>query len=100
MYPGTELMSEGYANWLDGSYASYDIRDIIVSYRNKEPEKIMTPDELLNDTDRNENVYYPNLSLYECRCICQNIRYILPLNNIAENLSHLMVQYILKIFVN
>ncbi len=63
-YPGTRLMSEGYANWLDGSYARYDIPDIIISYRNNNPEKIMNPDELLNDTDRDESVYYPNAGLF------------------------------------
>lgn len=57
-------MSEGYANWLDGSYARYDIPDIITSYRDNEPEKIMTPGELLSDTDRDENVYYPNAGLF------------------------------------
>ncbi|MBN2780479.1 MAG: hypothetical protein JXR21_00780, partial [Candidatus Marinimicrobia bacterium] len=45
-YPGTKLMSEGYANWLDGGYAGYGIAEIIRHYRDNEPEKIMTPDRL------------------------------------------------------
>ena len=59
-----ELKMKEDANWLDGSYARYDILDIITSYRNKEPEKIMTPEELLTDTDRGESVYYPNAGLF------------------------------------
>ena len=63
-YPGTKLMSEGYANWLDGSYAKYDIRAIFLSYRDNEPEKIMTPDELLFQTERPDEVYYPNAGVF------------------------------------
>lgn len=63
-YPGTKMMSEGYANWLDGSYAHYHIKDIVTSYRDTEPGKIMSPDELLIDTGRDESIYYPNVGVF------------------------------------
>jgi len=59
-YPGTKLMSEGYAVWLDGTYGGCPIEDIIRKYRDKEPEKIMSPDALLNEQVDKEAVYYPN----------------------------------------
>ena len=63
-YPGTKLMSEGYANWLDGSYARYHIRDIVASYRDHELEKLMTPDGMLEKTGTAEQVYYPNVGVF------------------------------------
>lgn len=63
-YPGTKLMSESYANWLDGSYARYHISDIVASYRDHEPEKLMTPDDLLEKTETVEQVYYPNAGVF------------------------------------
>ena len=59
-YPPTKMMSEGYAVWLDGNYGGYSINDIIRKYRDDEPEKIMTPNELLKETFDKESVYYPN----------------------------------------
>lgn len=63
-YPATKLMSEGYANWLDGSYARYFIEDIVKSYRDKNPEKLLTPGELLNAGDMADSVYYPNSGVF------------------------------------
>jgi hypothetical protein len=64
-YPKTKLMSEGYAVWLDGTYARYHIKDIIRHYRNDDPEKILTPHELLfNANDYTASVYYPNCGLF------------------------------------
>ncbi len=63
-YAGSKVMSEGYANWLDGSYAKYQIQDIIRSYRNNEPEKILTPDELLLNTGIADEIYYPNSGVF------------------------------------
>jgi len=62
-YPGTKLMSEGYAVWLDGMYAGYSIDDIIRKYRDEEKEKLMVPDELLNERVDKESVYYPNAGM-------------------------------------
>ena len=50
--------------WLDGSYAKYQIQDIIRSYRNNEPEKILTPDELLFNTGIADEIYYPNSGVF------------------------------------
>lgn len=64
-YPKTKLMSEGYAVWLDGTYARYHIKDIIVHYRDDAPEKILTPDEMLfNPNDHTSSIYYPNCGLF------------------------------------
>lgn len=63
-YAGTKLMSEGYANWLDGSYARYDIGDIIRAFRRDHPERLMTPEELLYDTGREDFIYYPNAGVF------------------------------------
>jgi hypothetical protein len=63
-YPGTKLMSEGYANWLDGSYSYYHIDDILKSYQENNPEKILTPQQLLTDTGLPESVYYPNSGVF------------------------------------
>ena len=70
-YPPTKMMSEGYAVWLDGNYAGYNIDDIIRKYRRDEPDKIMTPDELLTETIDRESVYYPNAGLL-IRYLVQN----------------------------
>ena len=64
-YPKTKLMSEGYAVWLDGTYARYRIEDIIKHYRDNAPEKILTPDEmLLNANQYISSIYYPNCGLF------------------------------------
>lgn len=63
-YPPTKMISEGYAVWLDGDYGGYAIWDIISKYRNEEPEKIMTPNELLKETTDKESVYYPNAGVF------------------------------------
>ena len=63
-YPPTKMMSEGYAVWLDGNYAGYTINEIIRKYREDEPKKIMTPDELLVETIDKESVYYPNVGVF------------------------------------
>lgn len=63
-YPGTKLMSEGYANWLDGSYSYYHIDDILKSYMGNSPEKILTPQQLLTETGLPESVYYPNSGVF------------------------------------
>ncbi len=63
-YPPTKMMSEGYAVWLDGDYGGYAVNYIIRKYRNDEPQKIMTPDELLTETIDKESVYYPNAGVF------------------------------------
>lgn len=63
-YPGTKLMSEGYAVWIDGGYAGYSIKEILKTYRDHQPVKILTPDELLFETVTNESVYYPNCGVF------------------------------------
>lgn len=63
-YPGTKLMSEGYANWLDGSYARFHIKDIVKSYLDTAPEKILNPTKLLFNTEISEDVYYPNSGIF------------------------------------
>lgn len=62
-YPGTRMMSEGYAVWLDGTYGGYPVENIIVKYREEEPAKIMSPDQLLQETITRESVYYPNCGM-------------------------------------
>jgi hypothetical protein len=63
-HAGSKLMSEGYANWLDGSYARLHIRDIVRAYRDREPHNILTPTQLLHDTDIADQVYYPNSGVF------------------------------------
>ena len=63
-YPGTKLMSEGYAVWLDGSYSRYAIEDIVRHYHNNEPEKVLTPDQLLFESTSDESIFYPNSGLF------------------------------------
>ena len=63
-YPGTKLMSEGYANWLDGSYSYHSITNIMRTYKEQKSDKIMSPNQLLNKTTENEAVYYPNCGLF------------------------------------
>ena len=62
-YAGTKLMSEGYAVWLDGTYGGYPIKNLILKYRNEEPEKLMNPDDLLFERKGKESVYYPNAGM-------------------------------------
>ncbi|MFP4164474.1 MAG: hypothetical protein ACLFQB_06880 [Chitinispirillaceae bacterium] len=62
--PGTKMMSERYAVWLDGNYSRYDIEDIIRSYRDKHSDKQLSPSELITKTEREESVYYPNAGLF------------------------------------
>ena len=62
--PGTRLMSEGYAVWIDGSYARHSIDTIIKSYLVNKPERILTPDELLSETVDLEYIYYPNAGIF------------------------------------
>ncbi len=63
-YPGTKLMSEGYAVWLDGSYGRYAIEDIMRHYCSNEPQKVLTPDQLLNESTSDESIFYPNCGLF------------------------------------
>jgi hypothetical protein len=62
--PGTKMMSEGYAVWIDGSYARHDIEQIIKHYRDHEEEKILSPDQLLKEVSTEESIYYPNTGLF------------------------------------
>mgnify|MGYP006281304751 CR=1 FL=1 len=62
--PGTKMMSEGYAVWIDGSYARHDIAEIMVHYRDEKPESLMTPTQLLNESIDKESVYYPNAGMF------------------------------------
>jgi len=62
--PGTKVMSEGYAVWLDGGYARHDINKIVIHYRDQEPEKLLTPDQLLYESVESESVYYPNAGVF------------------------------------
>jgi len=62
-YPGTRLMSEGYAVWLDGFYGGYPIEDIIRKYRDEETDKLMSPEELLDEKEDSESVFYPNAGM-------------------------------------
>ncbi|MCF8233186.1 MAG: hypothetical protein K9G67_04475 [Bacteroidales bacterium] len=62
--PGTKVMSEGYAVWLDGGYARHDINDIVIHYRDNEPEKLLNPDQLIYETIDSESVYYPNAGVF------------------------------------
>ena len=64
-YPRTKLMSEGYAVWLDGTFARLFIEDIISYYRDEQPDKILTPDNMLsNPNDYQSSVYYPNAGMF------------------------------------
>jgi hypothetical protein len=63
-YPGTKMMSEGYAVWLDGTYGGYRINSIIRSYRDDQPRRILTPDQLLAKSTSKESVYYPNAGVF------------------------------------
>ena len=58
--PGTKLMSEGYAVWLDGSYGRKDINDYIRKFKTEYPAYVMTPSQLLNESFEDEMIYYPN----------------------------------------
>lgn len=58
--PGTKMMSEGYAVWLDGSYGRKNINYYIRKFNNKYPEYIMTPTQLLHESIVDEMIYYPN----------------------------------------
>ena len=58
--PGTKLMSEGYAVWLDGSYGRKHINYYIRKFKAEYPEYVMTPTQLLNESFEDEMIYYPN----------------------------------------
>ncbi len=58
--PGTKMMSEGYAVWLDGSYARKNINYFIRKFKAEYPEYVMTPTQLLNESFKDEMIYYPN----------------------------------------
>lgn len=62
--PGTKVMSEGYAVWLDGGYARHDINEIVTHYRDHESDKVLTPDQLLFESVESESVYYPNAGVF------------------------------------
>lgn len=62
--PGTKLMSEGYANWLDGGYSKYSIIDILKYYRDNESYKVIDPITLLLDESLEDSVYYPNVGVF------------------------------------
>lgn len=59
-YPGTKMMSEGYAVWLDNSCGRKDINQYIRNFKIKYPEYMMSPTQLLNETFDDEMNYYPN----------------------------------------
>jgi hypothetical protein len=63
-HPGTKMMSEGYAVWLDGSYARNDIAYYIRKYKEEYPEYLLTPTQLLNEAVNDEMVYYPNAGIF------------------------------------
>mgnify|MGYP006278483545 CR=1 FL=1 len=63
-HPGTKVMSEGYAVWLDGSYARNDIAYYIRKYKEAYPEYLLTPTQLLNEAVDDEMVYYPNAGIF------------------------------------
>ena len=85
-YPGTKMMSEGYAVWLDGSYGGNDIKDIMIHYRDNEPEKILSPTQLLNETTEIEAIYYPNAGTFIKFLVSRyNIENINTLFTIREN---------------
>jgi hypothetical protein len=54
------MMSEGYAVWLDGSYGRKDINYYIQKFKEKYPDYVLTPTQLLNESFKDEMVYYPN----------------------------------------
>ncbi|MGM0613645.1 MAG: hypothetical protein ACQESM_09065 [Bacteroidota bacterium] len=58
--PGTKMMSEGYAVWLDGSYGRKNINYYIRRFKTEYPEYVMTPTQLLNESFKDEMIYYPN----------------------------------------
>lgn len=61
--PGTKMMSEGYAVWLDGSYGRKNINYFIRKFKKEYPEYIMTPTQLLNESIADEIIYYPNAGI-------------------------------------
>ena len=63
-YPGTKLMSEGYANWIDGGFARFSIIDLLRTYREKHPERVLTPAQLLEETGQPDYIYYPNAGMF------------------------------------
>ena len=62
-HPGTRLMSEGYAVWLDGSYARRDIEDHMAEFQ-QHPDYLLSPSQLLNETVETESIYYPNAGMW------------------------------------
>ncbi|MDZ7722886.1 MAG: hypothetical protein U5R06_08775 [candidate division KSB1 bacterium] len=63
-HPGTRLMSEGYAVWLDGSYGRRDIEDHISAFHEQHPDFLLTPTQLLQETVDAERIYYPNAGMW------------------------------------
>jgi hypothetical protein len=64
-YPKTKLLSEGYAVWLDGTFARFSIEEVIRYYRDEDPEKILTPDVMIyHDKDYVSSVFYPNAGIF------------------------------------
>ena len=77
-YPGTKLLSEGYAVWIDGTFARFHIKDIMIHYRDNVPEKILDPDSMLfNANSIDDSIYYPN-----CGFFTQFIVYTYGIENI------------------
>lgn len=64
-YPKTKLMSEGYAVWLDGTFARYHIKDIIRNFRDEHPERILSPNDMILNADAYlSSVFYPNAGIF------------------------------------
>jgi hypothetical protein len=85
-YPGTKLLSEGYAVWLDGTFARLHIKDLIIYYRDNAPEKILTPDQMLfNAKSIISSIYYPNCGIFTKYIVQQfGVEIINSLFNINE----------------
>ncbi len=60
-YPKTKLMSEGYANYLDGSYGRRDIHDLYDAFS---AEERLSPTQMLNYESIRESLYYPNCGVF------------------------------------
>lgn len=63
-YPQSKLMSEGYANWLDGTFAGYRITDLLIHFAETAPERLLSADQLLDEYDHPDYVYYPNTGVF------------------------------------
>jgi len=62
-HPGTKMMREGYAVWLDGSYGRKDINYYLQKFKKEYPEYVLTPTQLLNESIKDEMIYYPNAGI-------------------------------------